>query len=290
MIKKGSPSDQFEELQNKFLNQEDSDQKQSDITLFAELIGKKLIYSDPDIGQYLFSMLKSLTGEGTQWLEEFLTCFFDNGLSRYIDDYKESSLRCFDKELVRFYNLIWLIRERLRGIDSSQLYYKVAKVDAKFCFFLRGKNVNHVDLSKMDLEGAHLEGVHLSGANLTGTNLEGAHLEGAHLTGVHLTGTHLPGVHLEEVHLKGAHLEGAHLEGVNLEGAHLEGAHLTGAHLVNAKLKGAHLEEAHLEEVHLTGANLTKAVLKHTIVDKEKLREVILDEKNYMKFFGDESK
>ena len=247
MMGKGSPSNQFEELQNNSCTQKDSE-----ITSFAKIIGIDLIYSDPDIEQYLLYMLKDLNLfiEEDQWWKSFFACFVDKGLTRYIDDYKESSLKCFNKELNRFYNLIWLTREQLKNTDSSQLYYKVAEVDEKFCFFLRQRNKNHVDLNK----------IYLSGADLSGADL------------------------------KGANLLGADLSRVDLKGAYLLGADLSEADLSEADLAGAVLAGAGLSEADLSGANLAGAVLEGSDLSEAELRKVILDEENYKKFFGDESK
>lgn len=167
MMGKGSPRDQFKKLQVKFLTQRGSKKKNSEqddsVSIsFVKLMGVDIIYSDPDIGQYLSSMLKTLPEEAACWSKEFLACFLDKGLSRYVDDYKASSLSCFDKELNRFYNLIWLIRELMSSIENNpKAYYKVAELDEKFTFYLRQTKRYSVDLAKIELGGIQLYGADL---------------------------------------------------------------------------------------------------------------------------------
>ena len=335
MMSKGSPSDKIKELQNNFCTLKDSKQKNPEITSFAEIIGIDLIYEDPDIEQYLLYMIKNKPIKDNQWWKDnecwksFFACFLDQGLTRYVDDYKESTLECFDKELNRFYNLIWLTREQLIRVDSSQLYYNVAEVDEKLCFYLRqrqrrrvdlsgvdliGADISEAGLSEADMSGAVLIGADLSGTNLAGTDIRGAYLIRTHiygadlnradLSGADLSGADLCGAVLYKADISEANLSEANLGGVNLSESYIRGANLRGAVLYKADiieadlsvtdLRGANLyksdlSRADLSEADLSGANLSGANLTDIFVDKEELRKAILDEENYKKFFEDES-
>ena len=301
MIEQGSPSEQFKELVGN-----SHSQKNSCISTFARIAGMNVIYSDPDIEQYLLYMLKNLTIHDGQWWKTFFERFLDKGLTRYVDPFEESTINCFALEVNRFYNLIWLTREQLRSIGSSECPYEVANVDAKFLFYLgRGKvladlreinladtdlrevNFYRVDLREADLSGANLYRAGLWDAYLEEVNLNGANLREADLCFANLRGADLSGANLSKADFSIAELNEADLDFADLRGANLRGAYLRGASLSRADLREANLSGAKLSGANLNYTDLSGAILDDIIVDKDELRKAILDEENYKKFFGD---
>ena len=268
IMDKGNPCDHFEELQNNFYTQKDSE-----ITSFAKIIGIDFIYEDPDIEQYLLYMLKNRPIKDNSWWKTFLSYFLDKGLTRYVDDYKESSLKCFNKELNRFYNLIWLTREELRNTGEFQSYYKVAEIDEKLCFYVKQDTLKAVDLSEIDLNRADLSGANLNGADLSGSNLNGADLSIANLIGADLSAVDLRGAKLIETKLINTNLSNAELSDTKLIGAKLNGADLNGANL-----GGINLREVNLREVNLRGADLRGAKLNGANLSEANLSEADLND------------
>jgi hypothetical protein len=138
------------------------------------------------------------------------------------------------------------------------------------------------DLTGADLTDAVLRGADLTGADLTDAVLRGAVLRDAVLTDAVLTDADLRGAVLTGADLRGADLTDADLTGADLTGAVLAGADLTGADLRGADLTGAVLTDAVLRGAVLAGADgksLPRATPEQAIENLDKVREIILDDK-----------
>ncbi len=127
--------------------------------------------------------------------------------------------------------------------------------------YLRGSNLQYVDLHDADLRGADLGRANLGGADLQRANLGFANLQGAYLDNAKLQRAYLH-AKLEEAILTNASLSDADLSGANLSGANLSGANLSGADLLDASLVEANLQFANLSGANLQGANLLDANLR----------------------------
>lgn len=163
--------------------------------------------------------------------------------------------------------------------------------------YLRGANLEGINMFEAKLSGAHFEEAHLEGAELISASINGAHFEGAHLNGAHLKGirdfnnAHFEGADCNNIVLNrsvinGAHFEGAilteiscvgvtfgqsYFEGANFRNAtfidcrfvntHFMSAHFDGATFTNCISNNANFTGAHLNRVHFSGGNFTNAIM-----------------------------
>jgi len=168
-----------------------------------------------------------------------------------------------------------LAARRIRGNIRRLNKNRVTQIDLGRCY-LRGVNLEEVNLERSILRQADLEKAQLAAANFRHADLDGANLQGANLQKIYLweaslqsadlrladlQGANLGGADLWEANLQDADLRLANLEGANLEGAFLRGANLQGANLRGTNLEGANLEGADLWDATLSGADVRGANL-----------------------------
>ena len=143
-------------------------------------------------------------------------------------------------------------------------------------------NLSGAVLSDADLSGAVLRDADLRGADLSGADLSDADLRGADLSDADLRDADLSDADLRGADLSGADLSGADLRDADLRGAVLSGADLSGADLSGADLSDADLRDADLRDADLRGADgkqLLRATPEQAIENLDKVREIILDNK-----------
>ena len=108
--------------------------------------------------------------------------------------------------------------------------------------------------TRLDLRNAYLKGADLDVVNLWDAKLNAADLYGAHLQLADLQHADLSGAYLRNADLTFAGLQQADLTGADLTDADLTSADLTGANLTRADLSGANLGSTNLFSVNLTAA------------------------------------
>jgi uncharacterized protein YjbI with pentapeptide repeats len=118
------------------------------------------------------------------------------------------------------------------------------------------------------LRGANLNGVDLREANLNGANLIRANLREANLNGAKLITAYLIEANLNDAYLTGAVLRGADLREANLSEANLRGADLREANLSEANLIEADLREAEVKNTRFMGSIGISPELKHDLEER----------------------
>lgn len=143
--------------------------------------------------------------------------------------------------------------------------------------YLRGLNLNHIDLSGASLRGVDLSfssllHARLPDANLTGAKMRNADLRYSTFTGATLVRADLSGSKMAWSDFQGAQLSNATLNKASCVSANFSHSILRKAKLQNAKMKDCLLTECDLQradatEADFTGANLQNAEFDDAVAD-----------------------
>jgi uncharacterized protein YjbI with pentapeptide repeats len=133
----------------------------------------------------------------------------------------------------------------LQILSRNQAASDVSVVDLTGTY-LRGMEIDEIQLAFADLRDADLSWAILRDANLRKANLDGANLSSADLAGADLNLAQLHDADLGAASLRGSKMFSAQLAGVNLRVAQLRLADLNRANLVRADLTKATLRWADL--------------------------------------------
>ncbi|GGT00675.1 hypothetical protein GCM10010270_85590 [Streptomyces violaceus] len=148
----------------------------------------------------------------------------------------------------------------LQILSRNQAASDVSVVDLTGTY-LRGMEIDEIQLAFADLRDADLSWAILRYANLRKANLDGANLSLADLAGADLNLAQLHDADLGAASLRGSKMFSAQLAGANLRVAQLRSADLNRANLRGADLRGANLVCADLTKATLRWADLRGADL-----------------------------
>lgn len=229
--------------------------------------------------------------------------------ARYNPDYQNITLSMLS-QLLRTYSRNLNICEEFSDSMSGECNRRNMPINAdiqaavtaigEFNAYEYGSPFN-LDLSKLNLNGANLSGAHLQFAKLARSDLGGANLTSANLSHADLDRTNMSYAIIDRTDFRYANMPGAlffhattsltyfddetprtadfrfsTLEGAHFSDAHLckadfDGARVSGADLRNAYLFGANLSRANFFGADFTGAQLGGADFTRTRIDRAKL-------------------